>query len=127
TGERDMQKGKEDRGGKDRTVHYTYGVRNWTLNEKGKGGRCMTEEGRVEKREFDAGFSTCCEVTVHLDGVSYAALVWINPVFTCERNTGVRHTQWYEDCPDDSQYGNLLQKFSSRRISIVELKTVFTT
>lgn len=41
----------------------------------------------------DAGFSTCREVTEHLDGVSYAALVWINPVFTCEGNAVIRPKQ----------------------------------
>lgn len=30
----------------------------------------------------DAALSTCCEVAVNLEGVSRAALVWINPVFT---------------------------------------------
>lgn len=30
----------------------------------------------------DARFPACCEVTEHFDGVSCAALVWINPVFT---------------------------------------------
>lgn len=30
----------------------------------------------------DARLPACCEVTEHFDGVSCAALVWINPVFT---------------------------------------------
>lgn len=32
----------------------------------------------------DARFSTCGEVAEHFDGVSCAALIWINPVFTWE-------------------------------------------
>lgn len=31
----------------------------------------------------DAALSTCCEVAVNLEGVPWATLVWINPVFTC--------------------------------------------
>uniref|UniRef100_A0A8D3DZX3 Uncharacterized protein n=1 Tax=Scophthalmus maximus TaxID=52904 RepID=A0A8D3DZX3_SCOMX len=79
--------------------------------EKGKGRRCMTEGVRVEEGEVaakwknlsrngcdltysggfliwaDARLSACCEVAEHVDGVSYAALVWIDPVFTWETNT----------------------------------------
>lgn len=39
----------------------------------------------------NARFSSCCEVTEHLNGVSDTALVWINPVFTWERNRARRH------------------------------------
>ncbi len=39
----------------------------------------------------DAALSTCCEVTVHFESVSGAALVRINPVFTWkQRNKGHR-------------------------------------
>uniref|UniRef100_A0A3B3WR72 Uncharacterized protein n=1 Tax=Poecilia mexicana TaxID=48701 RepID=A0A3B3WR72_9TELE len=33
----------------------------------------------------DTTLSTCCEVAVDLEGVPRAALVWINPVFTCRQ------------------------------------------
>lgn len=41
----------------------------------------------------DARFSTCGEVAEHFDGVSCAALIWINPVFTWETETSVTHNQ----------------------------------
>lgn len=42
----------------------------------------------------DASFSTCGEVAEHFDGVSCAALIWINPVFAWETETSEKHSCW---------------------------------
>lgn len=40
---------------------------------------------------IDAGFAPSSEVTVHFEGIPWAALVWINPVFAWGEPSTVKH------------------------------------